>query len=332
MATHLDLEEQEQLDQLKAFWKQYGNLITWAADRRAGGVRRPGTAGTGGSATRRPRPARCTTNSTRPRRPATPPRRRGIFADMKERFPRTAFAAARRAAGGQAAVRQGPGRRRRAPALAWVAEQRRRRPSTRRSPACAWPACCSTQKKYDEALKQLDAADAPRSSRRWWPTGAATCCWRRARRDEARGRLPGGLEGDGRQGRVPPPDRSQADRAGRRAARPRRPRAAAVGEAAQVTLRAPARARAGAGLLALAAAGRLRAPTSPSPSRWKPVDAADRRPPGLESASVDSVQFPLSVAVAATAIVHRRRRATARCWRSRPTAAASSGAPKSAPR
>lgn len=29
MATHLDLEEQEQLDQLKSFWKQYGNLITW---------------------------------------------------------------------------------------------------------------------------------------------------------------------------------------------------------------------------------------------------------------------------------------------------------------
>ena len=30
MAQHLDLEEQEQLDQLKHFWKQYGNLITWA--------------------------------------------------------------------------------------------------------------------------------------------------------------------------------------------------------------------------------------------------------------------------------------------------------------
>lgn len=29
MATHLDLEEQEQLDQLKHFWKQYGNPITW---------------------------------------------------------------------------------------------------------------------------------------------------------------------------------------------------------------------------------------------------------------------------------------------------------------
>lgn len=29
MATHLDLEEQEQIDQLKHFWNQYGNLITW---------------------------------------------------------------------------------------------------------------------------------------------------------------------------------------------------------------------------------------------------------------------------------------------------------------
>jgi len=30
MANHLDLEEQEQLDELKHFWKTYGNLITWA--------------------------------------------------------------------------------------------------------------------------------------------------------------------------------------------------------------------------------------------------------------------------------------------------------------
>jgi predicted negative regulator of RcsB-dependent stress response len=29
MASHLDLEEQEQLDELKHFWKQYGNAITW---------------------------------------------------------------------------------------------------------------------------------------------------------------------------------------------------------------------------------------------------------------------------------------------------------------
>lgn len=29
MATHLDLDEQEQLDELKHFWKRWGNLITW---------------------------------------------------------------------------------------------------------------------------------------------------------------------------------------------------------------------------------------------------------------------------------------------------------------
>lgn len=29
MANELDLEEQEQLDQIKHFWKQYGNAITW---------------------------------------------------------------------------------------------------------------------------------------------------------------------------------------------------------------------------------------------------------------------------------------------------------------
>lgn len=29
MATQLDLQEQEQLDALKAFWTKYGNLVTW---------------------------------------------------------------------------------------------------------------------------------------------------------------------------------------------------------------------------------------------------------------------------------------------------------------
>src|SRR5215207_2368130 len=29
MAKHLDLEEQEQLAEIKHFWNQYGNLITW---------------------------------------------------------------------------------------------------------------------------------------------------------------------------------------------------------------------------------------------------------------------------------------------------------------
>ncbi|ABM94952.1 YfgM family protein [Methylibium petroleiphilum] len=37
MATHLDLQEQEQLDSIKHFWKQYGNLITWVLIIALGG-------------------------------------------------------------------------------------------------------------------------------------------------------------------------------------------------------------------------------------------------------------------------------------------------------
>ena len=37
MATRLDLDEQEQLDTLKHFWKQYGNLITWTLILALGG-------------------------------------------------------------------------------------------------------------------------------------------------------------------------------------------------------------------------------------------------------------------------------------------------------
>ena len=29
MANQLDLEEQEQLDEIKHFWNEYGNLISW---------------------------------------------------------------------------------------------------------------------------------------------------------------------------------------------------------------------------------------------------------------------------------------------------------------
>ena len=72
MATQLDLQEQEQLDALKAFWKQYGNLITWLLILLLGAyaglerlelvAARPGRQGQ-----RDVRRAR-----RRPRRPATP--------------------------------------------------------------------------------------------------------------------------------------------------------------------------------------------------------------------------------------------------------------------
>ena len=38
MATPLDLQEQEQLEAIKSFWKQYGNLLTWTLVLALGGV------------------------------------------------------------------------------------------------------------------------------------------------------------------------------------------------------------------------------------------------------------------------------------------------------
>lgn len=38
MANTFDLEEQEQLEQIKHFWKRYGNLITWLAIVIMGGI------------------------------------------------------------------------------------------------------------------------------------------------------------------------------------------------------------------------------------------------------------------------------------------------------
>ncbi len=38
MATQLDLQEQEQLDALKSFWRQYGNPITWVLILVLGGI------------------------------------------------------------------------------------------------------------------------------------------------------------------------------------------------------------------------------------------------------------------------------------------------------
>jgi hypothetical protein len=50
-----DLEEQEQLDELKTWWKLHGNLVTNILLAIGAGRCRPGRAGTGGSANSRHR-------------------------------------------------------------------------------------------------------------------------------------------------------------------------------------------------------------------------------------------------------------------------------------
>ena len=158
MANQLDLQEQEQLDELKAFWKQYGNLITWLLTlvllafagwngwnwwQREQGVKagalfdeldkavQAGDAAKGGQ----------------------------VFADLKEHFPRTVFTQQAGLMAAKLQLDKGQADNARA-ALTWVAdnavEDEYRSIARLRLAAVQLEA-----KQYDEALKQLDAAKSP---------------------------------------------------------------------------------------------------------------------------------------------------------------------------
>ena len=157
MATHLDLEEQEQLDQLKAFWKRYGNLITWlliaALAAYAGWNgwnwwQREQAEKSGAMFDQLDKAAQAGDAAQAGR----------VFADMKERYPHTAFTEQ----GGlmTAKVQLDKGQADAALAtLAWVganaAELEYQTIAKLRAAGILLD-----QKKYDEALKQLDGASA----------------------------------------------------------------------------------------------------------------------------------------------------------------------------
>jgi len=90
MATHLDLEEQEQLEQLKAFWKQYGNLITWLLVLLLGGY----AAWNGWNLYQRDQGSKAGSlydELDRAAQAGDSERATRIFADMKDRYPGATF-------------------------------------------------------------------------------------------------------------------------------------------------------------------------------------------------------------------------------------------------
>lgn len=91
MAKHLDLEEQEQLDQLKHFWKQYGDLITWVLIAVFGSI----AAWNGWQYWQRNQAAQSAAMYDAVERAATSAdmaRLERSLADMKDKFPGTTFA------------------------------------------------------------------------------------------------------------------------------------------------------------------------------------------------------------------------------------------------
>lgn len=91
MATRLDLGEQEQLDALKDFWKQYGNLITWVLILVLGGF----AAFQGWQRYQADRGAKASVLFEELDKAVIAgdvERAARVFTDMKERYPSTTFA------------------------------------------------------------------------------------------------------------------------------------------------------------------------------------------------------------------------------------------------
>jgi len=157
MATQLDLEEQEQLDQLKHFWKQYGNLVTWVLVAALGAY----AAWNGWTWWQRDQAVKAGAmfdELDRAAQAGDAEKSGRIFSDMKERYPRTSFAQQ----GGllAAKVQFDKGQFDAAlVTLGWVAEHASEAEYQTIARLRA-AGVLLDQKKYDEAMKQLDAAGA----------------------------------------------------------------------------------------------------------------------------------------------------------------------------
>ncbi len=155
MAKHLDLEEQEQLDQIKHFWARYGNLITWVLIAVLGSM----AAWNGWQYWQRDQASKAAALYDEIERAALArdaERMERALADMKNGFGRTTFASQGALLAGKTLFEAGKVDSARA-ALTWVADE---------SPDSAYQAVARLRlagldieaKAYDAALKTLEAS------------------------------------------------------------------------------------------------------------------------------------------------------------------------------
>lgn len=155
MATQLDLQEQEQLDQLKAFWNEYGNLITWVLAL----VLAAFAAWNGWNWYQREQAAKAGAMFDELQRAAQAndaDKTAKVFADLQQRYPRTAFAeqagllaAKLQYEKGQVDAAKG--------SLTWVADNATE-DEYRTIARLRLAGVLLDQKQYDQALQQLDKA------------------------------------------------------------------------------------------------------------------------------------------------------------------------------
>jgi predicted negative regulator of RcsB-dependent stress response len=158
MANALDLQEQEQLDELKAFWAKWGNLITWVATL----VLLAFAGYNGWNWWQRDQGLKASAMADELDRAAAAgdvDRAARVFADLKERFAGTAYAQQ----GGllAAKLQYDKGQLDAAKAtLAWVAEHAAD-DDYRDIARLRLAGVLIDAKQYDEALKQIEAVKAP---------------------------------------------------------------------------------------------------------------------------------------------------------------------------
>ena len=158
MANNLDLEEQEQLDQLKHFWKQYGNPITWLLILVLGGF----AAWNGYQYWQRSQSAQAAAmldEVIRVIQTNEPDKVERAFNDMKERFPSAIHTHQAGLVAAKSLVDAKQADKAKA-VLSWMAEK----PTDAGYAAIArlrLAALLLESQSYDAALKQVDAVQDP---------------------------------------------------------------------------------------------------------------------------------------------------------------------------
>ena len=157
MATQLDLQEQEQLDSLKAFWNKQGNLITWTLVLVLGAF----AAWNGWQYWQREQGLKAGAmfdELERATQAGDADKAARVFADMKERFPRTAFTQQGGLLAAKAQFDKGLADAAKV-TLSWVSEHAVE-DEMRTVAALRLAALQAEAKQFDDALKTLDRANA----------------------------------------------------------------------------------------------------------------------------------------------------------------------------
>ena len=152
MAKHLDLEEQEQLAEIKHFWNEYGNLITWVVIAVFGSI----AAWNGWQYWQRTQGAQAAAMYDEVERAAAGgdvTRVERAFSDMKDKFGSTTYAQQAGLLAARTLVEKGNHEGAKA-ALAWVADKSADE-GYQALARLRLAAILLEAKAYDEALKQL---------------------------------------------------------------------------------------------------------------------------------------------------------------------------------